>query len=170
MITIIRKKKLEYLKKEKDRLEATKEIAEKELDLANEEYRRLQLQVWNLEQQLQQAEQNNKLLERSIKTELWQKVHEILTTRELRRRDREQYGITNMHQTKEICGCYCNPFTKKWEVIVGGSIYDDEEPERVLFCYEEDALCYHELHTLFGMRPEVKTAMQGYLIELKKSA
>ncbi|MCD8073869.1 MAG: hypothetical protein LUF27_05045 [Lachnospiraceae bacterium] len=81
-------------------------------------------------------------LEDRVRAELWQKIHAILTEPG---KDGKKYP--------ERCGCYRNPDTGNWEVVLGCSFYDGEDAERVVFTNQKDAHLYYSLLRAFEQYP-----------------
>lgn len=121
--------------------------------------RMLEMENWKSNSRIMGLQRKNERMERKIKEELWEKVHDILVAKE-RRKD----------SCKEFCGCYHNVNNGKWEVVTGGCFSYGEEAERVLFSTQEDARCYYELMQVFGMQPAARESMERYMESLRKTA
>lgn len=148
-----RKKVIECLRKQNDALKAEKEALNEILDTSNEECRKLQLQIWNLEEKLAQERKNSRRQEQRLRAELLEQAREILVNI-----DSGQSVIAGN------TGCFLDPDTVTWKVVTV------ESGRSVDFNSAESARFYYMLHQAFKMRPDVRESMECYLKHIKKSA
>ena len=149
-----RKMVIDRLRKQNDALKAEKEALNEILDTSNEECRKLQLQIWNLEEKLAQERKNSKRQEHKIRSELWKQVHVIFINKESVKKSMDE----------NHCGCFFDQDSGIWEVIL------DEDAGRVAFRSLEDARCYYKLYQVFRIHPKARASMEGYLERFRKSA
>lgn len=151
------KKENNRLNRRNEALKAENEALNQILDDTNEEYRKMQLQLWDMEGRMEQERQDGRKRENRLKSELWRKVHEILTDKEAGKGF--EAGVRR--------GCFLNQ-DGTWTVVVDNGQQDGAGP--AVFHNPEDAYCYYALYQVFGMRPDVRASMEGYLASFRKSA
>ncbi|MCD7884562.1 MAG: hypothetical protein LUI87_12780 [Lachnospiraceae bacterium] len=157
MFMIISKRKYD---REKMQLDVSRAVVrDKEKALEAEQSSRMFFEEENLELKHQLSEQERRMdcLEDRVRYELWKKVHAILT---------EPKGAGKEYP--EHCGCYRNPDTGKWEVVVGCSFYDGDDAERVVFDSPEDAHRYYALLHAFEQYPWTSDFLEVFAEPVKE--